>query len=144
MNDTSQNKLINSYGKENSRAAPSSGPERNQLEIMPFVIYCGILEQEPLWFKLIWIIFPCVGISSYSPCIDENLGSRNDIVSTYLYIFRGTSKGTGGCRRRVSFKTAFSFFMEIGCRMSSLIAHSKTVYVVSVPAANMSCTQRYL
>ncbi|RHN40555.1 hypothetical protein MtrunA17_Chr8g0355971 [Medicago truncatula] len=87
-------------------------------------------------------------------------------ISTSISALRGNNKGTGGCKRNVSFITACmygnlamsvscigiplpttcsssfcTFNMISGLCINSAIAHSRVYVVVSVPATNMFCNK---
>ncbi|KAJ0887686.1 hypothetical protein HanRHA438_Chr09g0393721 [Helianthus annuus] len=102
-----------------------------------------------------------------STCVP--FGMVYPLSCTSFTTFRGISKGTGGCNRKVSFtmhdkygslKTSFSFtilalpitssssslalLMVSGLRSTSTIAHSNVFEVVSVPAPNKSYIKKLI
>ena len=147
-----------------SRANSPARSKRNQLEMLAPKI--NVWVQESIGIKLLWIL-PVFSVPTYGPCIDELLaGMVWPLIVICAMDSRGRSRGAGGCNLMTSLITAFMYF-RLGRSVSDTISFSPTTFLtsdwrilrisgwvsssvmvqskvmndVSVPAANISCTQ---
>ncbi|GLT90969.1 hypothetical protein SLE2022_088810 [Rubroshorea leprosula] len=161
--------MQHSLYQRQSGTNPPSSTEWNELKVSAFDI--DFRTQECLRFKTVWHL-PNAGVPAYSPCVTSTCapsGNVNPQISASAPALRGSSRGTGGCIRRVSLMTASKYGKRtmsdsctcfslpivssnsalavsktLGLQSNSAIAHFNVLEVVSVSATNKLCHISYL
>ncbi|GER29390.1 cysteine--tRNA ligase [Striga asiatica] len=120
------------YGEQHPRAAPPARPERQELKVLPLDVYGA--PDKPLGPELHWVL-PVVGVPPHGPDVDEKEGVGRDGVPPHHRGRLGQSDSSTSRSRPTTWSISFwAFLSTSGLLMSSAMAHSVAMAVVSVPA----------